>query len=526
ASTKAFYSQIVAGHILALYLAQLLGTRSDEFIAEELGILEQAPALMTRVLENKEQIRLAVEKAAVQKKYWAVVGSGPNKAAADEIRIKLSELCYRTISSDVVENKKHIDLSAEPLIIVCAAGTPEAVLSDIIKDVAIFKAHKAGVVVFADEGEKRFHGIADAVIELPRAPLPLPVILNTVAGHLWGYFAARAIDEEALFFRTFRGRLTTALSEQTRDNFSLYEKIADRRFHRTVGEFYLDFHRRRREGAFSFSHVKTISDLVLLLKYAAGKLPLDDFWHEFPGNDGFTWPGELLDITLGQAIDELSRPIDAIRHQAKTVTVGTSRKEPLLTGIIFELLKELGYHAQSLTTRNILALTALQPAIGELKGYTLYEVGNLDAGGKPTDFSTISIRKRAGIALGMRSRAEGGGVLMGTKRTIVSTNHLYVGFGKADGAAIVVLPLQDAPAAKSLLLLQVAFSETLTLSEKKDVLGYRYNDIRNLINEYNLSWDDRYLSLLPMASLLGEPVEVLAERIRQEAQKGDGKEKL
>jgi len=229
ASTKAFYSQIVAGHILALYLAQLLGTRADAFIVEELGILEQAPALMSRVLEKKEQIQLAVQQVAGQKKYWAVVGSGPNKAAADEIRIKLSELCYRTISSDVVENKKHIDLSAEPLIIVCAAGTPEAVLGDIIKDVAIFKAHKAGVIVFTDEGEDRFHGIADAVIELPRAPLPLPVILNTVAGHLWGYFAARAIDEEAVFFRAFRARLNAALTDQIRDKYSLYEKSSRHR---------------------------------------------------------------------------------------------------------------------------------------------------------------------------------------------------------------------------------------------------------------------------------------------------------
>jgi glucosamine--fructose-6-phosphate aminotransferase (isomerizing) len=382
------------------------------------------------------------------------------------------------------------------------------------------------VVVFTEEGEKRFDTIADAVILLPYAPLPLPVILNTVAGHLWGYFAARAIDEEAVFFRGFRARLNAALAEQIRDNYSLYEKMADRRFHRTVREFYQDFDQRRQQGAFSFSHVKTISDLVLLLKYAAGKLPLDDYWREFPGSEGFTWPGELLDITLGQAIDELSRPIDAIRHQAKTVTVGTSRKEPPLRGIIFELLKELDYPTHSLTTRNILALTALQPAIGELKGYTLYDVGNLDVGGKPADFSTISIRKRAGIALGMRSRAETLGVLMGTKRTIVSTNHLYVGYGKADGAAIVILPLQEGQTVKSLLLIHVAFNETLTLQGKKNVLGYRYNDIRNLINEYNLSWDDRYLALVPMASLLSEPVEVLAERIRLEAEKGKGKEKI
>jgi len=129
------------------------------------------------------------------------VGSGPNKAAADEIRIKLSELCYKTISSDIVENKKHIDLSAEPLILVCAAGNPGPVVEDIVKEVAIFKAHKAAVIVFAEEEDIRFDKIADAVIPIPAAPMPLPVILNTMAGHLWGYYAACAIDEEALIFR-------------------------------------------------------------------------------------------------------------------------------------------------------------------------------------------------------------------------------------------------------------------------------------------------------------------------------------
>jgi glutamine---fructose-6-phosphate transaminase (isomerizing) len=519
ASTKAFYSQIVAGHIFALYLAQLLKTRSDGFIAEELGILEQAPSLMTRVLENKDQIRLSVEQTAKHKKYWAVVGSGPNKAAADEIRIKLSELCYRTISSDVVENKKHIDLSAEPLIIVCAAGSPEAVLADIIKDVAIFKAHKAGVVVFADEGEERFQDIADAVIALPRAPLPLPVILNTVAGHLWGYFAACAIDEEAMFFREFRGRLNTATLEQARNNYSLYEIIADKQFRRMVGEFYSDFNRLRREGAFSLTSVRTISDIALLLKYASGKLPLEDFWHEFPGPGGVASPIEFLDVSLGHAMDELTRPIDAIRHQAKTVTVGTSRKEPPLKGIIFEVFKDLGFAAKDLSGRNILALTALQPAIAGVRGYTLYDIEKLDAEGHPTEDSTISIIKKGGIALGMKSRAEAAGFLMGTKRTIASTGHIYVGYGKSDGASVVIIPMLSEQRVKNLLLIHVAFNEALTLREKKDVLGYRYNDIRNLINEYNLSWDDRYLESIPLALLLGEPVEVIAERIRQEAQK-------
>lgn len=516
ASTKAFYSQIVAGHILALDLARLLSTLSDERIAEELRVLEQAPEMMVRVLARKEEIRSAVERLVKGKRYWAVVGSGPNKAAADEIRIKLSELCYQTISSDVVENKKHIDLSAEPLIVVCAAGSPETVTGDIVKDVAIFKAHKSSVVVFADEGEERFDAVADAVIRIPRAPLPLPVILNTVAGHLFGYYAACSIDADALFLREFKSRLNLIMVEQAKRNLSYLECIADERLRRIVNEFTDRFQRRKSQGDFSQAGVRTISDLILLLKYAAGKLPVDDFRHDFPAAEEPTSPIDLLDITLGHAVDELSRPIDAIRHQAKTVTVGTSRKETPPGGILFDLIAELSFTAKSLLSTNLYALRGIQKAITAVKGYTLYGVNHLDADGKPGDDATIEIRKRGGVSLGMHSRVEKSGLLMGTKKGIVASGKIYVGQGKSDGASVVVVPLRgEDERVRHLLLTHVAFNEALSVLERKGLLGGRANDIRDLIQEFNLAWDDRYLAEIPLGVLLGEPVEVIAGQIRR-----------
>jgi glucosamine--fructose-6-phosphate aminotransferase (isomerizing) len=515
ASTKAFYSQIVAGHILALNLARLLSTLSDERIAEELRLLEQAPEMMGKVLARKEEIRGAVERLAKGKRYWAVVGSGPNKAAADEIRIKLSELCYQTISSDVVENKKHIDLSAEPLILVCAAGSPETVMGDIVKDVAIFKAHKSGVVVFADEGEERFDAVADAVIPIPRAPLPLPVILNTVAGHLFGYYAACSIDADALFLREFKSRLNMIMVEQAKRNLSDLECIADGRLRRLVNDFTDRFQLRKSQGAFSQTGVRTISDLILLLKYAVGKLPLDDFRHDFPGAGEPASPIDLLDITLGHAVDELSRPIDAIRHQAKTVTVGTSRKETPPGGVLFDLVAELSFTAKSLLRTNVFALSSIQKAVTAVNGYTLYAINHLDAEGKPGDDATIEIRKRDGVSLGIRSRAEKSGLLMGTKKGIVASGHIYVGQGKSDGAAVVIVPLLgEEERVGHLLLIHVTFNEALSVRERKELLGGRANDIRNLIQEYNLAWDDRCLGEIPLGVLLGEPVEVIAGQIR------------
>ena len=46
-------------------------------------------------------------------------------------------------------------------------------------------------------------------------------------------------------------------------------------------------------------------------------------------------------------------------------------------------------------------------------------------------------------------------------------------------------------------------------------LGYRYNDIRNMVSEYNITWRDEYLEKIPLADLFGETIENLAGRIAQ-----------
>ncbi len=514
ASTKAFYAQIVAGQVLALFFAQLLKTRTDDNIAAELRNLESAPRLMDQLFSTQDVIANSVKKA-ISKKYWAVVGSGPNKVAADEIRIKLSELCYKTISSDIVENKKHIDLSAEPLILTCVSGNPQNVIEDVAKDVAIFKAHKASVIVFADESDHRFDKIVDSVIHIPAAPSPLPVILNAMAGHLWGYYAARAIDEEAQAFREFRGRLTRELAQRAQNKLSLFETIADISLRVVINDFYLLFNSRRQNGAFGGLGSKTIADLILLLKYAGGKLPLQEINQDFPGEKEIFSPYEILDTTLGAAIDELTRPIDAIRHQAKTVTVGTSRKEKEIEGIIFDLLKNIKFTMKNLPYREIMTISRIQPAIERIKGYTLYEVNHLDEQGNPADNSAIAVCAIGGMAAKMKSRADSPTALMGVKRTIVSTGHVYLGRGKTDNAPIVIIPLSgEKTAVSNLLLIHVQFNENLKLADKIASLGYRYNDIRNLIDEYNLQWNDRYLEDIPLESLFSEPIEAIVGLIK------------
>jgi len=511
ASTKAFYSQIAAGYVLALFFAQLTRTLDDGCIAENLRRLEDAPGLMARVIGQREAIGKTAWDVVRRKQYWAVVGSGINKVASDEVRIKLSELCYKTISSDIIEDKKHIDLSSEPLILVCCAGSPKVVLEDIVKDVAIFKAHEASVVVVTDEGEHaRFDGVADGIVEVPCSDFPLCVILNTLAGHIWGYYAALSLDEQARTFKRFRSSLEEIASEHRRKEYTVYESVKDRELHRVVESFEEQFKAWKSRGELSSLRNDVASDITLLLKYVKGKLPVEDFWLEFEGKRVSSSPLDMLDLCLKKAVEDLSRPVDAIRHQAKTVTVGTSRRMEAPRGPIFSVLEELGYTAENVRARDILTIKRLQDAVARVKGYTLYRVDGLDEDGSPTQASTLCIVRRKGISETMPSRYERPAPLRGTKNTIVRTRKVFAGTGRFDDASIVIIPIENAHRTISnLLLLQVDFDERLSARQKKDVLGVKLNDIVNLVNEYDVAWKDEYLDHLEVRRLLGEDVEVL-----------------
>src|SRR5947207_13146562 len=107
---------------------------------------------MDEVLSLRPEIADMAQQHAPSRRSWAIVGNGPNRVAAQEIRIKLSELCYKSIACDTTEDKKHIDLSSEPLILVCATGLAAATAGDVAKEVAIYRAHKAAPIVIATDG--------------------------------------------------------------------------------------------------------------------------------------------------------------------------------------------------------------------------------------------------------------------------------------------------------------------------------------------------------------------------------------
>ena len=212
ASTKAFYAQVAAGTLLACAISEAAGAPTEQRRHELLTSLRSLPDAMRTVLARRPAIAEAARRYAPTKRYWAVVGNGVNKVAAEELRIKLSELCYKSIACDVTEDKKHIDLSSEPLIFVCAAGLAGSTADDVGKEVAIFRAHKATPIVVADDGDVRYPGVA--TIPVPPIDPALAFVLSTMAGHLFGYEAALAIDASAIPLREAREVIERAVARR------------------------------------------------------------------------------------------------------------------------------------------------------------------------------------------------------------------------------------------------------------------------------------------------------------------------
>ena len=517
ASTKAFYSQIVAGALLGLHIAHLSGRRGAEFVSSEIKRLLELPGHMRKVLEMKEKIKDSAQRLAATKTYWAAVGSGPNKASADEIRIKLSELCYKTISSDYVEDKKHIDLSSEPLIIVCAAGSKATVIGDIIKDTAIFKAHKAAPIVIADEGETRFDAYAVDIFHVPVVPEHLAPIVNTLAGHIWGYYAALAINEGSRFLHRFRTEIQDIIDVQAEKGLDVYEVVLEKTFREKIALFYKEFREKRMKQRFPVS-IAMASDLTLLLKYLSGRLHLSDFELDFGIKGTASNMLNTLFEYMGNSINFMSRPVDAIKHQAKTVTVGTSRISEKLEGILFDALAEYRLQISQIVAHNVIVLKNLQGVISSIEGAILYKIGALNILGEPTEETTIEVIEKKGVLKPIPSRVEADTKLKGTKRIIVRQGNVYIGKGRKDNRNILVIPLTPASTTghntiENLLLLNIGFKKDSPLPVKIKALGGKYEHIKNIVQENSIAWDDRYLDLVELEELFGRSAEKIGEYI-------------
>jgi glucosamine--fructose-6-phosphate aminotransferase (isomerizing) len=228
-------------------------------------------------------------------------------------------------------------------------------------------------------------------------------------------------------------------------------------------------------------------------------------------------PGVVLeDLSAGltAAIEELTRPVDAIKHQAKTVTVGISRSdESLLEVPLVAATLAAGSARDRLTYSTLRSLGVLDPAVVEVTGSTRYGVED----GEDPEHATLVVLDRAGVSLGLASRVDRDPRLRGTKSLVAREQELLVARGRSDGRTVVIVPETKDGVTTGLVLLHVQLADRLPASTARAVMqGYRrrYQALKDAVTETEEVLRDDLLAQQPVVDLLCDSILSLADRWR------------
>jgi glucosamine--fructose-6-phosphate aminotransferase (isomerizing) len=191
AGTKTFATQMVALHLLALYLAQVRGAMYPAEISEYVDLMRSLPEQVARALELSDQVKeLAQRYQGVRD--FLFIGRHTGYPAALEGALKLKEISYIHAEGYPAGELKHGPIAlVEPGVPVVAIATECHVYPKVLSNIQEVKARGAEVIAVATEGDAEIERLADHVLFVPRTHELLSPIVVTVPLQLLAYHIAK-----------------------------------------------------------------------------------------------------------------------------------------------------------------------------------------------------------------------------------------------------------------------------------------------------------------------------------------------
>jgi glutamine---fructose-6-phosphate transaminase (isomerizing) len=183
ASTKAFLTQIVACHLIALYLAQVRGTMYGEEIGAVVRQLEQMPAAVEAVLASAEPLR-TLARELKDAPVVLFLGRHVGYPVALEGALKLKELAYMHAEGFASGELKHGPIAlVEAGVPVFAIVPPQGrgpLHEKMVSNIQEVRARGARTIVLAELGDATVAPYADELVSLPIVPTLLQPLVATV----------------------------------------------------------------------------------------------------------------------------------------------------------------------------------------------------------------------------------------------------------------------------------------------------------------------------------------------------------
>jgi glutamine---fructose-6-phosphate transaminase (isomerizing) len=191
AATKTFATQMVALHLLALYLAQVRKTMFPEEIGHTVDCILELPGQIRRALALDAQVRDLAQRYH-EAPTVLFIGRHTGYPAALEGALKLKEISYIHAEGYPAGELKHGPIALiEPGVPVVAVATECHVYPKVLSNIQEVKARGAEVIAVATEGDREIGRYADHVVEVPRTPELLAPVVVSVPLQLLAYRIAK-----------------------------------------------------------------------------------------------------------------------------------------------------------------------------------------------------------------------------------------------------------------------------------------------------------------------------------------------
>src|SRR6188472_2733150 len=195
ASTKAFTSQLVALHLLAVYLGQIRGTLTPDAARPHLEALTQLPLLLEQTLKC-EPLTEEIAKRFYQRSDFLYLGRGIHYPIALEGALKLKEISYIHAEGYPAGEMKHgpIALIDEQMPVV-ALAPHDHVFEKMQGNIQEAKARGGSVMAITTRGDttlKELLSDGDCLVAVPATHrLVMPVVISLPLQLLSYYIAVR-----------------------------------------------------------------------------------------------------------------------------------------------------------------------------------------------------------------------------------------------------------------------------------------------------------------------------------------------
>src|ERR671919_612689 len=192
AATKTFATQMVALHLVALYLAQVRGMMYPAEIADVLEQMRELPDQVARGIGLDEQVRDLAERFHDARDVL-FIGRHTAYPAALEGALKLKEISYIHAEGYPAGELKHGPIALiEEGVPVVAVATECHVYPKMLSNIQEVKARGAEVIAVATEGDTQIARYADHVLYVPRTHELMAPVVVSVPLQLLAYRIAKA----------------------------------------------------------------------------------------------------------------------------------------------------------------------------------------------------------------------------------------------------------------------------------------------------------------------------------------------